>query len=1051
MKARKSTVVLIVVILVTLVLGGVAVYTAVLLNQKKAQERAQAATFCNYLSVGDPVASFQSNGKFTLSIPLTNPSSSTVTGKIQALISHCTSACANSTCDEICTERLVYGSSSEDWKTVSIAGGGSQTITFSDIDTGFDASCGKLQYDVRFIDFQAAGQRNGDTAACMEKLLAVDTVSGGEACEAECTITPSEISNKNPGDDVIFTATVGPDAGLGAADYTYAWTDAPAEGDFTFADPDNELVATYAIPDDADSQITVDFNANYSMLDLETIGSAYDGAGYNALPGDKLASTHYLSSVSNNVTAGTRPATTSTSIYVYNPTSSAVSATVTFYSMAGAVSGTETISNIPANGTKYITTSDSSVFGNTAFDGSASVTTGSANTYVAYEKMYRDSSGHMRVWGMEGIPASSAGTGANLTPLTNEGWGADQTFVTVYNTGNTTASIEYALCGGWQDNENFGCAWGGTMSLAAHATGTIDVHSEITEQTGDGGGGIEQIQSDDNPWRGQIGIASTGSNIVAVSEEVWTSGVAGSSGYQARGRGNVFGSPTADEKLCFVSMAKELWGASQTGYGYSDTSGSAASSTLSYYNGFSGFAGRSIDGQVIPLLAYGSEIGQITGPGAGFYGSAIASSSDSIIGGIQDKADDDNFGRATAGIPCDAGDITNVLYVSGLKNALGYTGTTSIPVFNPTDNAETVKTTLYNPDGTVAATFEMYLIPKTTRFTLLAGLVPPEWYGSAKIEVEAGQISGTTGIVGVATTISRANTSSGIISDSSTCSATINFPTGVMSCTLDVTPETVAKGQTATGTLTIRDDENVSTDRYSVDWSDLPVSGTFGADPQTLTTLTGTNTYTVSSSADSGPVELTASVTKTGSSEGPITCSDTITVTDTPTGFGCTSVDVSDSSPDPGDDITATVSVYNPENETVTYTWADAPASGGSFSPDDEDEVTYSVSESASGTITLSATVTAAGDSDTCSTTITVGGGNDDDDDGGQPDTAIFSPVLYMTVGGAALAGSGIFFAGSASKIGRSISSTMRSLRFRTRRFEDRILSKVAGERKRVK
>ena len=1063
MKLRKSTIVLIAVIFITLVLGGVAVYTAVLLNQKKVREEAAQAAggFCDYITVGSVNSQYQTDGKFSLSYTLTNPSAAIVTAKIQPLVFHCTDKCTTTPCEKICTGRLLYGDKSEEWKDVTIAAGATQTVTIPVADTGYDSSCGKIQFDEYFIDLKADGVRSDATGECMSKgLFATGIISGSTDCSAECAIEPVAVAGQSAGDTVDFEATVTPAEELVATNYDYAWDDGSTNGTFNPAD---ELSTTYTIPAGATSPINVSFNSSYDILEPDNITSILDGSGYNTLPLGKMASTYYLPSVSNQfrgigVDSITRPKTSSTDIFIYNPTGSSATATITFYSTGGGVSGTESVS-IPANGTRLVSTDSSDVFGTTGFDGSATVaTTGGSKIYVVYEKFYRGTNGETRVWGMEGMPSTSAGAFANLTPITNQGWGVDQTFVTVYNPGASAITVNYSLCGGWNDETTFDCnaSWGGVLSIAAHGMQTIDVNSKITEPIDplqiNGG---EEINSIDNPWRGQIGLAASSGTIAVVSEELWTDGVGGSNGYQARGRSNVFGSPFNDQKLCFVSMSKKVWGSDQTGYGYSDTTGPLAgpdvTTTMNYYNGFSGREAGASPSAIFTIPAYGNQIGWITGPGDGFYGSAIVSTETgkTIVGGIQDVGADSDFGRATSGIPCDTADLTTELYVTGLKNSLEYALTASIPVFNPTDTTETVRVTLYNADGTVATTADLYLVPYSTRPLLLAGLVPPNWYGSAKVAV----VSPTSGngIVAVNVSVNRTSTTAGIEALESTCSATITLgATDVLSCTLNVTPSTVVKGDAATGVLTITDGEFEAGTTYTATWADSPDAGTFAHDSQTMTTLTGTNAYTTSSSTTQTSTTITATVTKAG--ETPVTCTDTLTITDEPSsGFGCTSVDVSDSTPAKGQAVTATVNVYNPDNETVTYAWVDDPTTGGTFNPDDEDEVTYTVSATASGTIELSATVSAAGESDTCMTTMTVTttGGDDDDDD--QPDTAFFSPVLYMTGGGAALAGSGFLVARSGKVISGVVNRTSRTVRFKSKKFEERTLSSVARARRKVK
>lgn len=943
MKLRKSTIVLLIVILITLLLGGIAVYTAYLIRKAKPAEKAKAAppgftAFCDQLSFKEEEALLQSDGKFSLKFQVSNDGVVPLTVSLRPLIFSCSHTAAG----KVCSETLLTGALRDDWQEDVVIPAedpstpGNSIKTYEYIaDTNFGTACGRVQYEVIVLD---AKDGSGRIGACnLSKWALTRIVDSGKDCEPSCELIASS-SQVSPGDSVSLNATVTTGGGIATS---YLWTDSLASNAFV---PKDAVSTTYTVPTTTADKIDIDFKVSTKVLP-ENISPVF-GVGHNSFTDISNASRiFYLPGIGNKVNGGDR-----TDFYFYNPTSNSVGGTLVFYNASSGATEKTVAVSIPAKGTKRVSTSESGLFGSTPFSGNA-IFTGderSNNTVISYQKL--DTSGTNRGYGLEALRESSSNTLLYHSPVSTPslGWGTSGQYITVFNPGGaeTIATLDFCYLDGT-------CDYSVDKTIPAHGSVTV-LSSEVIPAEPPAGkcGGVAK----DCWWTGYVSITA-GSKVVSINEDY--------SSKDSRGTPNYGRATTAiyapSDLLCLMPITHDTHGVLATGIGFSNVGVGGNTSpqsggSIKFYDGFTGIEqDASMDISLSGGKTYhrdSSWAGGLSAPyislPAGYHGAAIASGSE-LVGRIQNIGDSaHDLGRSTTGIDCSPSALSSKVHLSDILYAAYGTRTTSIQVFNPSGTANVnASVNFFDSTGNQTGSYDMYLKPHAMGEVLANWVVPPQWYGSVTVTGD-GSV--------VATSLSISDDS--MEEKSATCSTSLVLK--------DVTP---------------------------------------------------------------------------------------------PGGFACTSVEVSDSTPAAGQTITANVNVYNPNSETVTYVWTDVPTTGGTYNPDDEEEVTYTLSDSASGTIELSATVTAGNTSDTCSTTLSVsgvpggGGVEPEPPDGGgvQPGTALFSPVLYMTGGGAALAGSGFLVARSGKQISGIINKTVRTARFKSKRYEDRTLSRAASARKRVK
>lgn len=890
MKTRKSTIILVVVILVTVLLGAAAVYTSYLLRQREkvAEEEAEAAvgTYCGPLTF--TVEESQTGivtGQNKFRIVLNVKNERTVGGSIylllRPLISQCADACSSANCDTVedyCSDWLLLGDDSSSWEEVTVVPGSTEQLTFV-ADTAYPETCGRFQYDIVVLDVKEGSSGGGRIDECnIGGWAATDVVDAGEECYL-CEVE-ADSSTISPGGTVGLTAS-----SMAPGVMTLSpWQASVSGGSFS---PTSGYETTYTAPSTLGaSEVTFTF-AGSSETFPRYLDPQY-GTGHNALRASDLESpyTMYLPGVANKKTDDA--ATDRTRIFIYNPNSSSVTATVNFKDTGGSqIEATKSVT-VAASGTAVVDTRNE--FDTSLFYGSAEVTA-SSPLMVSYEKI---GAGGNRAWGMEGIPSAGGGkaTTLYLDPVTdvNMNWGAKNHYITVYNPNSSSVNLTYDFF--YTDHSAQRELPSHTTTLAANKTYTIDINDYVPD--------TDPVDPNNIYWwTGSVKITSGGGSVVAISEDIGENGASGSIGYFGRGRSTLYAPST---QMCLLPMVVNIWGLEKTGYGFAHTDkASSATSTIRYYGSDTGkevcnvvMESNYTNGGFHRDTQWACDDASANPPykslGNGYQGAAIVSSSTEVVGGVQDLSesngepasnlpsgwDKETFGRGTLGVPCDSSFLSNskTLYLTGLQNGVYGTRTASIGVFNPNDSVSQATIDLYDDEGNNDASVDIYLKPKAMGGLVLQPLVPPGWYGSAKITVTSGG-----GVVAVSQSISDDTLDSNTV----TCSTSVSVEGEAegFDCSLSIDPTTVAKGGSTSADLTITDSTGDSP-TYSISWEDDPDTGSYSSydDAAQRTQETEvTNIYTVDSATTESSTTLSATVSKTSIDQTSVTCDATLAFT----------------------------------------------------------------------------------------------------------------------------------------------------------------------------
>jgi len=1009
MKIRKSTLILLITIVVTIILGGLAVFTANLLQKRKVrEEKAKAAgNWCNELTfnIVPDQTGFTNNGKkFRVTLQAKNETNNNIDIKLKTYISQCRKQGT-----DICAERLLLGQDESHWKGATLQGNAQQTFTF-EADTGTSEQCGRIQYDVILLDAKISGTR---LEGCIkDEWVATQIINTQKDCG--CVIN-SSASTIAPGGSMDLTAKIFPSTSL----EQLQWSDQGVGGNFN---PQNQISTTYTAPSTiSQNQINITFSGAVKGFPEAPRSVSY-GGGYNAIK--QTASKYYLPGVANNSRPTDNASITfdKTNIYIFNPNpTQQANLTIDFYRRDGGQQAvTKSIGiTIGPNETKVESTNDNDLFGTDPFYGTAVVDSNNNEIIVTYEKIETNST---RAWTLEGIPDSQASTNIYHSPVISStmNWGVSNHYITIFNPSSNTIQLEYSF----YYNDGYVTApknpqLSPKISLNPYETYTFDINEIIPAQD-------PRDPTNPNWWIGQVQINTTANvQIVSISEDVGTNGQSGSHGNFGRGR---VASVTPSSKLCLLPITNHAYGILKTGYGFANISGNPedGTATIKYYSA----SGKEVSSENAPLRAHEGYHKDTEWAGLPtFHGAAVVTVTNNLplIGGVHDLADNDVYGRATVGIPCDDNNLTNTLYLTGLLAGSQGTPATSIQVFNPSDSQDVTGTIhLYGANGTEDAKYDFYLKPHAMDGPIIWSLVKPGWMGSAKIEADQ-KI--------VATSLSH---SGALDNETSTCGITLNVQQTPQqfSCTLNANPSQLQKGESSTVTLNVND-SNSTGHSYSYSLADTPAqSGSFTPASGSITPGTPlTSTYTVSQTASNGTVTLTATITRNDNKTA--TCTDSITITSQPptTMLDCSGINVSTSRPTRGQTITAQAIVTNNTGQTETYEWQDTPHAG-TFNPNNQQTVQYTVGNNATGTIAITTTVRAGNYQDTCSTTLTIAGG-------GQPGTAFLPPFVSMVGTSGALMGTGAFI---------SRNKTIYSIveRIRRKSFEERSIYSIKRRRRNI-
>lgn len=430
------------------------------------------------------------------------------------------------------------------------------------------------------------------------------------------------------------------------------------------------------------------------------------GTGRNAMGSDMAAKTIYLPSVAHRESSPHANVirTVRTNIYIYNPRNDTAQNTiVSFYNKDGKEVQKFKIAQIKPNATYAVSTAD--IFNSGPRYYGTAVISSDQNLFASYTKINSqkdDTDGDIfggewsRGFGIEGIPAHWASYINQVSPVTYGKWGIKQHTVFVFNPSNVKIKISYTFC---DEEEQTNACFNKTVSLNAKQTAKIHLNTApVRRKLG-------------NSATGKFVVHSSNANakIVSVSEDRSIRGEYGSKGDYGRGRTFSYNGST---KLCLIGMSNDAYGMEKTGFGASAIGTQNANVNVKFYQ----VNGTEVkDAATNDVLASdhsyirdttwaGGGVGNdpVVSLPSGYFGTGVVESTNgqTMIGGVQDLADagywgDEAFGRGAIAVHCANKDLRTTSYISGLNN----TETTSIALFNPTNQNQKIKVYLYNENG----------------------------------------------------------------------------------------------------------------------------------------------------------------------------------------------------------------------------------------------------------------------------------------------------------------------------------------------------------------
>ena len=433
-----------------------------------------------------------------------------------------------------------------------------------------------------------------------------------------------------------------------------------------------------------------------------------------------------------------------TEIYIFNPNDSNASLDIYFYEENGELRKSLR-KEIPAGVTVKISTITE--FGTEEFSGSAIVQAYGTKVAVSYDKIdfynYNSETETGRAWGIEGIPTAMGQRETYFSPITNdspdnwgqEGWGVDNHYITYFNPSKDPTTVNYEYC-----RYDGVCTQATTRTIAAKTTITIAT-----------GFDLDRI-ADGEWWTGYIKITTPASQpkVYAISEDVGSENIAGSRGDYGRGNSGLY-APAG--QMCLMPLTNDMYGIYKTGYGVSATElyQTSTPTTFSYYNQFGPVQAE--NRTLSPRRTFHRDTSWALGESpfqslGEFHGVGMVSANgaqDGLFGRTQNIGATgtvaEAYGTGTSAVPCGQSQASRKVYLTGLNDKNGGIWTSSIQIFNPTNEAATVKVTIHNADASRKWEVELELGAYEMKEVVLDNVVETHisyWHGSAEVGVVSG-------------------------------------------------------------------------------------------------------------------------------------------------------------------------------------------------------------------------------------------------------------------------------------------------------------------------